>query len=609
MKKNTIMAVFGIAMWLTASSQITLRFSGRLSNGSYTRMDSVVVENVTHSWSETLTYPDTVLVFQSPTSITGAFGRDLGLQNFPNPFCGTSKVRLSVPENGTYMLRIIDLSGRLLAEKSLLLTSGTSLFEISLNRPQVAIFSIAGKHGQKSIKIINHGKANRNAIAFKGNVQATEKLNCTQPFIAGDSLHIVGYATSNDILLISTPIVQAQQQSQDIQLVFSTNLPTVQTAATSNVTTTSAISGGEVLSSGSSSITAQGVCWSLSQNPTINDSHTSDSLGSSTFTSSITGLTSGTFYYIRAYATNTFGTAYGNETFVLATPETFKRALPGKFSISATEQIQFSKGNLQYTTLGTHITATGDTLEGTWRFAEHQWETIGMANSNISPTYTGWIDLFGWGTSGYHDTNDPYNTCYHPYSYDSTTVYRPLNWWGYGPSLNMPDTNLVGTSANYDWGIFNPISNGGNTPGMWRTLSKDECYYIANLRTGAAQKWGMGSINGIPGVFLLPDNWTTPQGLSFTPGNNSNNTYSTADWQQMENNGAVFLPSGLNRSYTNVGGRAAYYWTSTNYFSQNQNSNLAAFYFVYNVSYFSSGGARRCFGGSVRLVCVSKEEE
>ncbi len=607
MKKYTIMAALSIAMCITASSQITLRFTGRLSNGSHIPMDSVVVENVTRSWSETLTYPDTVLVFQSPTSITNAFASGLGLENYPNPFRGTSQVRLSVPENGTYTLRIIDLSGRLLSEKSLHLPSGTSLFEISLNRPQVAILSIVGKHRQMSIKIVNHGKAYRNAIAYKGNLQATEKLNSTQPFVAGDNLRIVGYATNNGSLLISRPIEQIQQMSEQITLFFSPGLPTVYTNMVTNVSTTSATCGGNVLTDGGSAITARGVCWSITQNPTINDNHTSDSLVSSTFTSTITGLTAGTFYYIRAYATNAYGTAYGNETFVLATPETFSRALPGKFSISATEQIQFSKGNLQYTTLSTHITATGDTLEGTWRFAEHQWETLGMANSNISPSYTGWIDLFGWATSGYHDANDPYNTCYHPYSYDTSTVFRPLNWWGYGPSLNMPDTNLVGTSANYDWGIFNPISNSGNTPGMWRTLSNDECYYITNLRTDAAQKWGLGSINGVPGVFLLPDNWTLPQGLSFTPGYN---TYSTADWQQMENKGAVFLPSGLNRSYTFVGGTAAYYWTSTNYFNPNQNSNLAAYFFLYNGgNYFSCGGVRRCFGASVRLVCVSKEDK
>ena len=85
------------------------------------------------------------------------------------------------------------------------------------------------------------------------------------------------------------------------------------TTAASSITDTTATSGGTVISDGGAFITDRGVCWSTSHNPTITDSHTYDSTGKGSFTSSIIGLTPGTIYYIRAYATNSVGTAYGYE--------------------------------------------------------------------------------------------------------------------------------------------------------------------------------------------------------------------------------------------------------------------------------------------------------
>jgi len=91
------------------------------------------------------------------------------------------------------------------------------------------------------------------------------------------------------------------------------NTPSITTTAASSIAATSATSGGNVTSIGGSSVTAKGVCWSNSPNPTIDNSKTTDGSGSGSFTSSITSLTSNTTYYVRAYATNSSGTAYGEE--------------------------------------------------------------------------------------------------------------------------------------------------------------------------------------------------------------------------------------------------------------------------------------------------------
>jgi hypothetical protein len=100
------------------------------------------------------------------------------------------------------------------------------------------------------------------------------------------------------------------------QVQFTTNsdqMPTVTTAEIINVTTTTATGGGNVTAQGTSSVTARGVCWSTSANPSVANSHTTNGSGTGNFTSDITGLTASTLYYVRAYATNNTGTAYGNQ--------------------------------------------------------------------------------------------------------------------------------------------------------------------------------------------------------------------------------------------------------------------------------------------------------
>ena len=87
--------------------------------------------------------------------------------------------------------------------------------------------------------------------------------------------------------------------------------PVLTTAAITSIETTTAVSGGNITSDGGLSITSRGVCWSTSQDPEISDNFTQDGDSTGTYTSSITGLTQGTTYYVRAYAVNSLGTSYG----------------------------------------------------------------------------------------------------------------------------------------------------------------------------------------------------------------------------------------------------------------------------------------------------------
>lgn len=92
-----------------------------------------------------------------------------------------------------------------------------------------------------------------------------------------------------------------------------TSTPTVITLEVSDVTYNSAKSGGDVTTDGGSTVTARGVCWNTTKNPTILNSTTSDSTGVGQFKSSIIGLNANTTYHLRAYASNSIGTSYGSE--------------------------------------------------------------------------------------------------------------------------------------------------------------------------------------------------------------------------------------------------------------------------------------------------------
>ena len=261
------------------------------------------------------------------------------------------------------------------------------------------------------------------------------------------------------------------------------------------------------------------------------------------------------------------------------------------FSVAEGRQVRFSKGNLQYTTVGTHTTADGGTAVGTWRFAEHQWDTIGEDNYNISSTYDGWIDLFGFGTSGWNS---------------GANAYQP--WSSSTDNADYCPNSLTEEYANADWGIYNAISNGGNLPGMWRTITSEEFSYILSSRTKAAKKRGLAIVNGIKGLVLLPDEWRLPIGLTFSPGYEdkwTTNEYTEQEWREMESAGAIFLPAENGRrghseypyySYSLSGA----YWTSSTgsclrFAGASNSSSASPFINTYN-------NTNNSMGYSIRLV-------
>ena len=271
-----------------------------------------------------------------------------------------------------------------------------------------------------------------------------------------------------------------------------------------------------------------------------------------------------TTYYVKAYAVDcrSEDTVYGEiESFTtLSAPPT--GTINGLFSVSENEKVYFSKGNLQY-----------QASTNTWRFAENQWDFVGgtyysgafignvngSSNNDISSSYSGWIDLFGWGTSGYEHGA----VCYQPWS-----VSRDIaDYHVYG----CPTCNLFDESGKADWG-YNAISNGGITEHTWRTLSKDEWKYVFKQRdTPSGTRYAKAKVNAVNGIVILPDNWNNNL-YSLHDTNNTNASFETniiplSDWtEKLESNGAVFLPAGGERWDIQVHNAGAYglYWASSN---------------------------------------------
>ena len=280
-------------------------------------------------------------------------------------------------------------------------------------------------------------------------------------------------------------------------------------------------------------------------------------------------------------------------------------ALPGEFSVADGQKVYFSRGNLQYNAAqGTHATADGGTAQGTWRFAEKQYDTIFHSNSGASSTYNGWIDLFGWGTSGWNSGA----VAYQPWS----TSTNNADYYPGGDYTN----SLTGNYANADWGVYNAISNGCDTPGQWRTPTRDEWIYLLTTRAAstvngtANARYAKASVNGIAGVILFPDSYSHPVWVAQPVGVNATdntgwdgNVYSATDWQLMEAAGCVFLTAAGHRAgstivaYTGVYGN---YWGASSGLTPNETD--ACFLTFGSSGFHPSIDQNRDDGQSVRLV-------
>ncbi|MBQ3751093.1 MAG: hypothetical protein II865_07320 [Bacteroidales bacterium] len=302
----------------------TVTFTGRdRTNQYHIPLTQVTVFNLDQLWEEVLYYPDTVLILGSVGVEDYETGQNLQLmQNVPNPFNGTTEFALQLPENRDVLLEIYDITGKLaVGQRFSALSAGTHLFQATLSSPQTYLLSAKVDNGQMTIKMVNNGYGEGNTIRHLGmtdkNGDFTIYLKNDQaysgyPFRVGDEMKYVGFAMIDEIMMQSGTIIVHQYDNETVPLLFDVTVPTVTTHITS-VSVTSANGGGFVTNSGGSPVAMRGVCWSTNPNPTIADNHTDDGSGTGSFSSAMTDLTPNTTYFLRAYATNSVGTGYGEQ--------------------------------------------------------------------------------------------------------------------------------------------------------------------------------------------------------------------------------------------------------------------------------------------------------
>ena len=317
--------------------------------------------------------------------------------------------------------------------------------------------------------------------------------------------------------------------------------------------------------------------------------------------------------------------------------------LPGKFSVSPTEQVYFSPGNLQVNYTGT--SGGGHTCE--WLFSENQWDVFYSTNEeqqslpNPPAGTTVKLSHFGWATAGHKNDGGDYgyddtHIHYEPHSlladYDNAVKYGPsMDNWINVLGWDSDTWNADAEMRSYcDWGVHFDDDGVGHDDwydGTWFTLSEEQFKYLVLERNNAKRKRTYAVIvvdNAagvlVPGLVLVPDDWQCPVGCTYQiAGNKSeensgfgfftNIYYADTTWPVMEASGAVFLPVTTDRNghdldnvttyrgFTLKGPSHGSYWTSSSGYS-----DASAAYFIFGWDDHSFNSAYRCDDRLVRLV-------
>ena len=216
-----LFVLLSVAVMGQMANDYTVRFIGRLNGAHYQRMDSVRFTNLTRGWSETIIYPDTIIVLNATVDVldnefkTGGFE-----QNVPNPFDCHTMVELSVPQDENVRLQLFDAAGKQCAELNVALNAGSHKFEITASKPQAYILKAVAGAKTYSVRMINVGSCGVDGIKYGGYAGLNAKLTTENEFVVGDDMEFVGYATIAGNVVESEIVSMQLRQSQNVVLEF-----------------------------------------------------------------------------------------------------------------------------------------------------------------------------------------------------------------------------------------------------------------------------------------------------------------------------------------------------------------------------------------------------
>jgi hypothetical protein len=260
----------------------------------------------------------------------------------------------------------------------------------------------------------------------------------------------------------------------------------VSTTSASSITMNSAIAGGNVTSDGGSTVTARGVCWGTSANPTIAGSHISTSSGTGVFTNSISGLTANTLYHICAYATNANGTFYGDDLTFMTLCAVYTLPFTESFTNTTIPncwtQIDNS-GNDQIWQFGT-ITGQSPNPALTGNYAFLNSDAYGSGNTQNADLITPTLDL-----SGYTSANLEFSHYFKAYTGSSGTLSYSINNGSTWTTISTFTTTGANPTAFSQ--VINAVAGQSQVKFKWNYTGTWGYY------------WGIDNIN-ITGVCSLP---------------------------------------------------------------------------------------------------------
>ncbi len=294
-------------------------------------------------------------------------------------------------------------------------------------------------------------------------------------------------------------------------------LPTVTTDTLSAITDTSAIAGGNVTDDGGAVVTTRGVCYNTTGNPNISDDFTTDGTGTGTFSSTMTGLTANTTYYVRAYATNAIGTAYGTEEIFTTLPQ----------STTCPFTITDYDGNSYNTILIGSQCWMSENLKVT-----HYASGIAIPNPTSN---SDWVNLAS------NNTDDAY--CYYDNNINNANIYGALYTWAaaMGGNATSSNANPSGVQGVCPTGWHLPSDNEWKQLEMELGMSQAQANQMAFRGTdqgsqlaGDSSLWTNGSLEsnasfGTSGFNALPGGFRGYYYGSFSDIGNSGNWWSSTE--------------------------------------------------------------------------------